>query len=92
MIALTDNQQDSLNQSGTVMGFPPTLQDNMSHEKIDASPAKIESVSWAKFSALLARQFEPKQDSNGLSSHITGQYIPWQDQCIPGKDWISLLG
>ena len=31
---------------------------HMSHDKIDVSLAKIESVSWDKFSTQLARQFE----------------------------------
>ena len=33
---------DSLNRSGTVMGFPPAAEDNMSHDKIHVSMAKIQ--------------------------------------------------
>ena len=36
------------------MGFSPVSQDSMCHDKINVYLAKIESVSWAKFSALLA--------------------------------------
>ena len=58
-MVVTDNsqhyQQDSLNQSGIVRGFPPAPQGNMSCDNIDVSPAKIECISQWKFSALLVR-------------------------------------
>ena len=41
------------------MGFSPGSQDNMSHKKMDVSPAKVESVFQAKFSAL--KQHNPCQ-------------------------------